>query len=140
MRRLIIALTILLAVLLLGASLSPTSSSDTNFQGAWYAKDATDGSCRFFRITQERRSAGRVFSIRGTDSSLSELCQGTWRIQGLGVLDQESRLVTTSVWWCMPEAADLRYFEPDSLVYDSATDTISGSEGTVYHRQRLLIR
>jgi len=139
MPRLIIIPPIVLAMLLLGAS-PPTLSSSHGFEGGWFAKGQSDGSCLYLRIVQKRHSAGHVFSLQGTDSDTSEWCVGESRMEGLGVLDAESHLVTTAVWWCNPDNEQMRYFEPNSLEYDSATDTLIDSTGAVFHRQRLLLK
>ena len=139
MRRVVTIPLLLMTVLSLGASL-PTASSSLGFQGVWFAKDPNDGSCLYLRIDRVRRSEGRVFSLQGTDTETTEWCEGESRMQGLGVLDPDSHLATTAVWWCIPDEVDTRYFEPDSLDYDASNDTVVDTSGAVFHRQRLLIR
>jgi hypothetical protein len=139
MRRLAIPLLLLLTTLSLGATLPPPAST-LGFQGGWFAKDPKDGSCLYLRIDQERRSGGRVFSLQGTDTEATEWCEGESRMRGLAVLELDNHLATTVVWWCIPDQADIRKFEPNSLDYDTANDTITDSSGAVFHRQRLLIR
>ena len=140
MPRRILILTILLAAFLVGAAAHPALTASHGYQGAWYAKDPIDGSCLHMRITHIRRSGERVFSIQEIDSDASDLCQGMSAQQGLGVLDDQGLLVTTAIHWCMPDANEVRYFQSGSLSYDPSADTITDFGGTIYQRERLLIR
>ena len=133
-------LAILFAAFLVAAAAHPALTASHGYQGAWYAKDPIDGSCLHMRIAQIGRSGERVFSIQEVDSDASDWCQGKSRQQGLGVLDHQGLLVTTAVHWCMPNANEVRYFQSGSFSYDPSADTITDSAGTVYQRERLLIR
>ena len=140
MHRLAVVPVMLLAMLLLPPALPQDDSPDLGFEGCWNAKDPIDGGRHNLHIVEESGSGGRVFSILGTDYDPGDWCEGKSRMNALAVLSATSHLATSTVWWCLPDGADVVYFRSDSLHYDPSDDTITDSMGAIYHRERFLAR
>jgi hypothetical protein len=140
MRRLAVVPVMLLAMALLPQDFLPDDAPNLDFEGCWNAKDPIDGGRLHLHIVEESRSGGRVFSILGADYEPGDWCEGESRMKALAVLSAESHLVTSTVWWCLPDGADVVYFRSDFLHYDASDDTITDSMGAVYHRERFLAR
>ena len=140
MRRLVVVPVMFLAMSSLSLAFPPDDSPNLDFEGCWNAKDPSDGGRLTLHIVEESRSGGRVFSILGTDFEPGDWCEGESRMKALAVLSAESHLATSTVWWCLPDGADVVYFRSDSLHYDASDDTITNSIGAVYHRERFLAR
>ena len=127
-------------VFLLAADIPATSNALRSIEGAWNAKDPTDGSCLHLQITRVPRSGERVYSIDGSDRMAEAWCPGASRMRAIGVMQPEGTLLISAVHWCIPGGSELQYFRSDALVYDSNADIITTAEGATYKRQVLLGR
>jgi hypothetical protein len=106
------------------------------FRGLWRGTDVFDGSTITFRIIEEARSGGRVFTVNGSDDRTGPWCGGTGEMEAIGVLEGENSMAVSLVWWCLADPSSSFYFLSDTFVYDPAADTITTLDGSVYYRGR----
>jgi len=135
MKRSALIIATLCAMLLLAAVLPAAASSRHPFRGNWRGIDV-DGSTISLWIVEESRSGGKVFEIRAHDDRTGEWCGGPANMRAIGVLETDTTIATSLVWWCLPSADSWFYFLPDVLTYDAATDTIFDTFGVTYTRSR----
>jgi hypothetical protein len=136
MKRFMTISLVISAVLLLALALPAGASTSHPFRGNWKGTDTYDQSNLTLWIVEEARSGGSVFEIRGHDDRTGPWCGGQAKMRGLGVLEDDSSIAVSMVWWCLPAGSNILYFLSDTLTYDSSTDTVSDTTGVIYSRQR----
>jgi len=134
MRRFTIITVALSVALLFALALPAAASSRHPFHGNWKGTDIFDESNVTLWIVEETHSGGQVFEIRGHDDHTGEWCGGPARMEAIGVLEEETSMAVSKTWWCLPAGSNILYFLEDSLTYNPSADTITDSEGSIYHR------
>jgi hypothetical protein len=145
MKRFALLVLALGTIALTAAALPSAAASRHPFRGVWRGVDFSDGSNEVIKFSEEGRSRGEVFAIRGRDDRTGDWCEGNGpaEMSAIGVLQSPTHMLVSYVWWCLPPGEGLYpangsdpQFVSGEYTYDAATDTLTDEWGTVYRRSQ----
>ena len=143
MKRLALLALAMGVIALTAAALPAAAASRHPFRGVWRGADFYDGSNQVIKFSEEGRSGGEVFAIRGRDDRTGNWCEGNGpaEMSAIGVLQSRTYVLVSYVGWCLPPGEGLSpasgsdpQFISGEYTYDAATDTLTDEWGTIVHR------